>query len=148
MSPLVPLLCFIAACCLVGLWWAHRDYRNSPVWLALVGAMLLLVLVPVTMFCPGISYSDGTRVGFVAKLSKAGFLFPTWEGEMQMGGIVADAGGSVSAAPWRFSVRSELVAQQMLAAMHDGKRLEVHYQQLALRGCALGSTTYDVTRIE
>lgn len=95
----------------------------------------------------GIDYSDGVRVGYVTKISKKGLLWPTWEGEMQVGGLTTE-GGTFAASSWEFSVASEQTAKAIESAMLSGKRVKLTYQEFVLRGISLGSTGYDVRSIE
>lgn len=108
----------------------------------------LIVAGLLCLFFPGCHYSDGDRVGYVVKLSRKGLVFPTWEGDMQLGGVSPTDGGSVSASVWHFSVRSDEVAAMLRKAMEDGRRLHVRYVEWLARGNSYGSTGYDVTEVK
>ncbi len=96
----------------------------------------------------GFSFSDGNRVGFVTKLSRRGYFFPTWEGELQLGGISPDGGGAVSAATWSFSVASDEVAEAIRKAMENGKRVQLHYKEFRARGWRWGSSDYNIVEVK
>jgi len=68
------------------------------------------------------SYSNGQRAGYVQKISKKGWLCPTWEGELQMVNLPG-------AAPerWTFSVREDLVAAAIQNSI--GKRVALEYEE-------------------
>ncbi len=82
--------------------------------------LLTLVLVPVigmslwVAITLGYTYSEGTRTGFVQKLSRKGWLCKTWEGELAMS-------TQPGTAPqiFNFSVRSDSVA-------HEIEKIEGH----------------------
>lgn len=67
-------------------------------------------------------YSDGTRAGFVQKISKKGWLCKTWEGEMAISTIP----GSMPQL-FMFSVRNDSVAAEIVAT--NGKRIVIAYEE-------------------
>jgi hypothetical protein len=67
-------------------------------------------------------YSSGERVGYVQKLSKKGWLFKTWEGELTMSPVP----GAVPE-KFFFTVRDDGVAQQVNQGL--GKRISLSYEQ-------------------
>jgi hypothetical protein len=117
-------------------------------WIGVVAFVLGVWLAWDSAVMRGFSYSDGMRVGYVTKLSKKGVLFPTWEGEMQIGGINAEEGGSVGGRTWEFSVSSDPIATELMRAMETGKRLKLAYTDYGFRGWSWGSTTYDITAVK
>ena len=82
--------------------------------------LLTLVLVPLVGMSLwvgitlGYTYSEGTRTGFVQKLSRKGWLCKTWEGELAMSTQPGTAPQIFS-----FSVRSDSVA-------HEIEKIEGH----------------------
>ena len=86
------------------------------------------------------SYSKGERAGYVQKFSTKGWLFKTWEGELQM----IPVPGSTPE-KFLFTVRDEAVAQRLNAAV--GKRIVIHYEQhKGIPTSCFGETEYFVTR--
>ncbi len=69
------------------------------------------------------SYSEGTRTGYVQKLSKKGWLCKTWEGELAM----ATAPG-VSPQIFAFTIRNDSVARALTADMGKG-RVSLSYEE-------------------
>ena len=69
------------------------------------------------------SYSEGTRTGYVQKLSKKGWLCKTWEGELAM----ATAPG-VSPQIFTFTIRSDSLAKALEGEMGKG-RIAVRYNE-------------------
>jgi hypothetical protein len=76
------------------------------------------------------NYSNGTRIGVVTKLSESGMIFKSWEGEMLM--ALPDGVSAVNAEKFWFSVAPEAV-EQVHQAMRDGRRVELHYRQWAMK---------------
>jgi hypothetical protein len=49
--------------------------------------VLILLIVAALAFVTFRSYSDGTRVGTLTKLSRKGYIFKTHEGQLMTGGM-------------------------------------------------------------
>jgi len=61
------------------------------------------------------TYSEGNRAGRLIKFSKQGFMFRTYEGEMNLGGVSNAANGSMMMNyMWDFSVENDAVADTLL----------------------------------
>lgn len=90
--------------------------------------LIILVGVPAFVFTvwAGIalrySYSDGTRTGFVQKLSRKGWICKTWEGEMAM-----TAQPGVAPVLFEFTVRLDSVAAEITKI--EGKQATLHYSE-------------------
>ncbi len=107
--------------------------------------VFLLLLFPALLFatCAGVtlnySYSSGTRVGFVQKFSRKGWLCKTWEGELAM----VNMPGAMSQI-FTFSVRSDSIAAAINEAMAKGK-LELQYDEhRGVPTACFGETPYFV----
>ncbi|MBA5866781.1 MAG: hypothetical protein GDA67_08840 [Nitrospira sp. CR1.3] len=105
-------------------------------WLVVfIGAAYLLVAF-------NYSYSDGSRAGYIQKLSTKGWLCKTSEGELAMTTVPG-----VAPVLWDFTVWDEKVASQLSQSM--GKRLVLHYKEYRyLPTSCFGETPYFVDRIE
>jgi hypothetical protein len=68
------------------------------------------------------SYSSGVRAGILQKFSDKGWVCKTWEGELAMTTVPG-----VAPVLWSFTVRDEVVAKQVGAAL--GKRVVLHYHE-------------------
>jgi hypothetical protein len=84
--------------------------------------MVLAVLAGYTWLSLNWSYSKGERAGYVQKFSKKGWVFKTWEGELQM----LPVPGAVPE-KFLFSVRDEAVAEKINASV--GKKVVLRYGQ-------------------
>ena len=112
----------------------------------LVGFMIYAALV---VYYP---YSEGTRTGVLQKLSHKGYVIKTWEGELQMRGIMTgldpnqmNMGGNI----WPFSVGrgEEAVIQALQAAEAKGIRVTLHYTQYSKQFSWRGETVYFVDKV-
>jgi hypothetical protein len=106
-----------------------------------------LVLVPTLVFAAytaitlTFSYSHGDRVGYLQKLSKKGWICPTWEGELAMAtmpGVVPEV--------FSFSIRDEKVAASVNAL--QGQRVALEYaQKKGVPSKCFGESEYFVTGV-
>lgn len=92
-------------------------------------------------------YSNGSRSGVVQKISKKGFYWETWEGELNLGYMVQTEGG-LTPAIFYFSVSDEEVAKKVQEAEERGGRTTLQYKQYFLRGFKYGGTPYDVVGVK
>jgi hypothetical protein len=109
--------------------------------------LLTVVLVPligmslwvgVTL---GYTYSEGTRTGFVQKLSRKGWLCKTWEGELAMS-------TQPGTAPqiFNFSVRSDSVAREIEKI--EGSQVTLYYKEhRGVPTSCFGETQYFVNGV-
>lgn len=92
------------------------------------------------------TYSEGNRAGRLIKFSKQGFMFKTYEGEMNLGGVTNAANNSMMMNyMWDFSVDDQSVADSLLKL--EGKDISVHYKQKIGKLPWRGDTKYIVDRI-
>lgn len=88
------------------------------------------------------SYSDGTRAGYVQKISRKGWLCKTWEGT-----LYTDIAKGFRSDSFSFSVRNDSVATAIAAL--SGKRVTVTYaQHVGVPTSCFGETEYFVTAVE
>lgn len=111
--------------------------------LGLYAAAALVVVVGIvalyTWVTLAFTYSEGERVGYVQKLSRKGWICPTWEGELAMVNI---PGQPPQIFP--FSVRSDEVANVLQQVA--GSRVSLHYEQKkGVPSSCFGETEYFVT---
>ena len=121
--------------------WKARAKR----WLTIGG--ISVVVLPIIVFAVWtvvalkFSYSTGQRAGYVQKISKKGWICPTWEGELQMVNIPG-------AAPerWSFTVRDDLVAAAVQKSIGNSVALEYEEHRGVPTSC-FGETNYFVVGI-
>jgi hypothetical protein len=115
--------------------------------LAWATALVLLGLVAWVLIILYYPYSDGTRTGIVRKLSYKGYVFKTWEGELQMSGFLTPMDGTQIATGgnlWNFSVDNDRqdVVNVLKEAESTGKRVTLHYVERLRQFDWRGDTKY------
>ncbi len=98
------------------------------------------------------SYSDGYRIGTVIKLSKKGYVFKTYEGQLNLeffpsASQTTKPNGSQSNI-WDFSVADKQVASDIERANDHGKRVKLYYDEKYYRLPWAGETKYIVNKVE
>jgi hypothetical protein len=119
-------------------------------WIAAIALLGFIIYAAVIVYYP---YSEGTRTGVLQKLSHKGYVIKTWEGELQMRGIMAtpqegaqmNMGGNI----WSFSVgrNEDAVIQALQAAEAKGSRVTLHYTQYSRQFDWRGETVYFVNKV-
>ncbi len=98
------------------------------------------------------NFSEGDRAGTVIKLSRKGFLFKTFEGELNLGmGIHDDNANAMSISNvWNFSVAigDTAVIQALDAAMMNGHRAKLQYREKFVGLPWRGDTHYMVYQVD
>lgn len=91
-----------------------------------------------------ITYSEGDRVGVIAKVSSKGLFIKTWEGELHMGSL--QEGGIPKV--WEFSIDDPKMVEIIQAAQLSGKRVSLHYKEQLLHQNWRGATSYFVIGVK
>ena len=87
------------------------------------------------------SYSEGTRTGFVQKLSKKGWICKTWEGEMAM-----TTQPGVAPVIFSFTVRLDSVADEITRL--EGRQVTLWYKEhKGVPSSCFGETSHFVQRV-
>jgi prepilin-type N-terminal cleavage/methylation domain-containing protein len=92
-------------------------------------------------------YSDGSRAGTVYKISNKGMIFKSYEGEMNLGGMAADANGQMTVNTFRFSAKDPTIVKQIEAAANSGQRVTLHYNQYLIKPITI-DTEYVINKVE
>ncbi len=94
-------------------------------------------------------YSEGKRGGFIIRLSKKGYIFKTYEGELKMGGLY-EGEGTLNATQWDFSVSAsnKEAIKNLQRAIDTGHRVSLTYEQKFFVFPWNGDTKYFVTKVE
>jgi hypothetical protein len=116
---------------------------------AWIVALILLGLVAWVLIVLYYPYSDGTRTGIVRKLSHKGYVFKTWEGELQMSGFITPMDGAqlqTGGNLWNFSVDEgkQDIIKSLRDAESSGKRITLHYIERLRQFDWRGDTKYFV----
>jgi hypothetical protein len=103
--------------------------------------LVVLVLCLYNWLVLSWSYSEGERAGILQKVSRRGWVFKTWEGELAMTTVPG-----VAPVLWDFSIRDHAVAERMRDAI--GHRVVLHYSEhRGLPGSFYGDTNYFVDEV-
>ncbi len=73
------------------------------------------------------TYSEGSRAGMLMKFSNKGYVFKTYEGELNLGGINPLPGNTIANNIWKFSVKNDSIAK--LLQSKEGQMLRLHYKE-------------------
>ena len=113
----------------------------------LVGIVFLLVLALVITFLVfNFNYSEGSRAGVLMKFSKRGYVFKTYEGELNTGGVGNIANTAQLNQVWNFSVKDAGFADTL--HLYEGKRVILFYQQKIKHLPWQGETDYFVNIVQ
>lgn len=111
-----------------------------------VAGIILVFLVIFFVARYSYTYSEGNRAGRLIKFSKQGFLFKTYEGEMNLGGVSnATNGNLMMNYMWDFSVVDKEVADSLLKL--EGRDIRVHYKEKMATLPWRGDTKYVVDKV-
>ena len=117
-----------------------KPRRVTLILLSLIAAAVAL-FAAYTWVALHMSYSDGERAGFLQKFSRKGWICKTWEGEI----LLSSMPGAIPER-FEFSVRDDLVARQLTAAM--GKRVQLSYSQhKGVPSACFGESEYFVEQV-
>ena len=98
--------------------------RNFLVWIV---SIIFIGLVVYFLFATVYTYSEGNRAGRLIKFSHKGYLFKSYEGELNLGGINTTNGGVLINNMWEFSVTIKSVADSL--SKLEGKDVTLHYKE-------------------
>lgn len=111
--------------------------------------LLALILIAIIyVFICGISYSTGTRTGVVIKLSKKGYVFKTYEGELNLGGISEGDGTLMPTRIWKFSVQRNNTAVYDAITQSEGKHVRLYYKEVLKNFFWQSETPYLIEKME
>jgi Phr family secreted Rap phosphatase inhibitor len=103
---------------------------------------ILFIIANVTF-----TYSEGSRAGRLIKFAHNGYVFKTYEGEINLGGVTNAANGSMMMNyMWDFSVVDKAVADSLSTL--EGRDIRVHYKEKLARLPWRGDTKFIVDKVE
>jgi hypothetical protein len=115
-------------------------------WISL--AVFLLGTAGFYGFAYNANYSDGSRAGKITKFTRKGYIFKTYEGAIDVGGINSNKG--MVSSTWDFTVdgdRKEVIAA-IEKAMLEGTHVKVDYEEKFIQISWRGDTKYFITKVE
>jgi hypothetical protein len=109
--------------------------------------LVFLLLVGAAYYISTGYFSDGERAGTISKLSQRGYIFKTYEGELNEGGFSGET-GSLSPRIWVFSAKEDSVIADLQKALATGERVTLKYQEKFLQFAWNGDTKYFITDVK
>lgn len=119
-------------------------------WIKRILIVLLVTAIAVFSFAYWGSFSEGTRSGMVVKISKKGYLFKTYEGQLNLQTFGANKSPNLVSESFEFSVESdqEEVIKMLEEASLTGERVSLRYVERLVRFPWRGDTKYFVEEVE
>jgi hypothetical protein len=118
-------------------------------WTKITIYLILLIGLSYLAFILFANYSEGSRTGYVTKISHKGVMFKTYEGEMNFGFFGGSANnGRPADNVWYFSVVDSKVAKQVEDASKAGHKVTLYYKQKYIKISLRGDTEYLVYKVE
>lgn len=111
-------------------------------------SLFVIVGFAIYIFICGLTYSDGFRTGVVIKVSQKGFLFKTYEGELNLGGINQGDGTILNKNIWNFSIQKKDTLTYNTIARNQGKQIRLHYHEVLKNFFWQSETPYFVDKVE
>lgn len=107
--------------------------------------IVFLVFIIYFLFATVYTYSDGNRAGRLIKFSHKGYVFKTYEGELNLGGINTTNGGILINNMWQFSVADKSVGDSL--SKLEGKDVTLHYKEKLIAFPWRGDSKYIVDKV-
>jgi len=107
---------------------------------------ILIVGTIITFLVFNYTYSEGNRAGVLIKFSKKGFVFKTYEGELNIGGVGNIPNTAQMNSIWTFSVKDQAVADKLMQM--EGQKISLQYKEIVKNMPWQGDTKYFVTDAE
>ncbi len=112
---------------------------------ALIFTLSLILIWFIYYFICGWTYSEGTRSGILTKVSKKGFVFKTYEGEMNVGGFSQGDGTIMPATMFKFSIPDKKIYDELEST--QGNKVVLHYKQVYKNFFWQGETDYFIHQV-
>ncbi len=91
-------------------------------------------------------YSDGVRTGTLIKITKKGYIYKTYEGTLNLGGMVSNGEGGVVANTWKFSIPNKELYSEL--SDNEGKIVSLAYKEYILVPMYEGQTNYLIEEVK
>lgn len=118
--------------------------KKILLWLIGLSINGMVIIVVLALYA---NFSSGYRVGRIIKVSEKGYVFKTFEGQLNTGGF-SEGDGDMTSSIWNFSVRrgDDEILDQLKNANKEMVRL--YYDEKFIRIPVLGDTKYFITKVE
>ncbi len=108
---------------------------------------ILLAVVIMTAFAYWVctwTFSEGSRSGYLIKISKKGVVFKSYEGELNLGGV--DISNGLEGNIWSFTIFDQEIVKKI--EQLEGDKVKLYYKERYKTLPWQGDTNYIVTDIE
>lgn len=112
---------------------------------AFITLLFLILIGFIYYFICGMSYSDGTRSGILTKVSRKGFIFKTYEGELNIGGVNQGEGTIMPLTIFKFSTTKKQIYDSL--EVYQGRKVVLKYRQVIKNFFWQGDTDYFVDHV-
>jgi uncharacterized protein YwgA len=119
-------------------------------WIKRIFIIAIIAVIAVFSFSYWGTYSEGVRSGMVVKISKKGWVFKTYEGQLNLQTFGANKSPNLVSESFEFSVESdqEAVIKALEEASLSGERVSLKYEERLAKFFWRGDTKYFVTEVE
>lgn len=107
---------------------------------------LLIVGGGVYLWVCNWTYSEGTRAGYLIKISKKGVIWKTYEGQLNLGGVTTDPQTGLSGNIWDFSINDRDFPEVL--QQYEGRQVKLHYREVFKAMPWQGKTNHFVYDVE
>ncbi|MBI3219716.1 MAG: 6-phosphogluconate dehydrogenase [Bacteroidetes bacterium] len=130
--------------------WLQNAKTVMVKWIKRIVIILLVAVVALFSFSYWGTYSDGIRSGMVVKISKKGWVFKTYEGQLNLQTFGANKSPNLVSESFEFSVESDqqAVIKALEEASLSGERVSLKYEERLAKFFWRGDTKYFVTEVE
>lgn len=130
--------------------WLQNTKRIMIKWIKRIFILGIVILIGVFSFYYWGTYSEGIRSGMVVKISKKGWLFKTYEGQLNLQTFGANKSPNIVSESFEFSVEGdkEDVIKTLEEASLSGERVSLKYKERFAKFPWRGETKYFVIEVE
>ncbi len=130
--------------------WLQNTKTVMIKWIKRIFLIAIIGVIAVFSFSYWGTYSEGVRSGMVVKISKKGWVFKTYEGQLNLQTFGANKSPNLVSESFEFSVESdqEAVIKALEEASLSGERVSLKYEERLAKFFWRGDTKYFVTEVE
>jgi hypothetical protein len=130
--------------------WLQSTKTVMLKWIKRIVIIAVVAIVALFSFSYWGTYSEGIRSGMVVKISKKGWLFKTYEGQLNLQTFGANKSPNLVSESFEFSVESDqtTVIKALEEASLSGERVSLKYEERLAKFFWRGDTKYFVTEVE
>ena len=139
---LIALILFFIVMPLI--WWGR--YVSDEITIMSIPFSILIALGVAFHISIPYVYSDGVRTGTLIKITKKGYIYKTYEGTLNLGGMVSNGEGGVVANTWKFSIPNKELYSEL--SDNEGKIVSLAYKEYILVPMYEGQTNYLIENVK